>query len=290
MRPRRNRRHPWVGAVVVTGLLTAAGCGDDPGGARDAVPVVRVTAGSGATGGEEYRFDIPDEVGAGPVRLSLSNDGTEDHHAQVFRLDRGADLDDLRAALATGDPAAALEVGTFVGGTGLVSPGHESQADAVLDLDSGRHVLLCFVPDAAGVPHVAHGMLGAFDVGPAGGDHQQPPADNEVDLVDYGFTAPDTLDGDATLAVTNRSSAEAHEMVVARLDEGVTVDDVVDALHAHEPLPAGGVGGMQAMLPDGTQHLQLDLPPGRYVLICAVTSPTGTAHYDAGMIQEVEVT
>jgi hypothetical protein len=37
-----------------------------------------------------------------------------------------------------------------VGGTGLVAPGSESQANAVVELTRGTYVLLCLVPDPAG--------------------------------------------------------------------------------------------------------------------------------------------
>lgn len=275
-----------LGAVVAVLVGSAGACGGDaePG----ELTTLRVIA--GAADGAEYVYDGPDTVAAGPVRVMLANQGTQDHHAQVFRLDDGSTLDDLQAALATGDPAAATEVGTFLGGTGLVSPGEESRADAVLDLDTGRYVLLCFVPDGSGVPHVAHGMLRPFEVTPSDEPPSTPEADGKIELADYTFEAPNSIDGDATLALTNRSATEPHEMVVARLDPGITLDHVATALRAHRPLPARGLGGMQAIMPGATQHLRLDLDPGRYVLVCAVPSPDGTAHYDAGMIQEVTVT
>ncbi len=112
----------------------------------------------------------------------------------------------------------------------------------------------------------------------------------EVELVDYRFELPETIDGDAMLAITNAASAEAHEMVIASVDDDVHVDDIVRALDADgSPLPAVGVGGMRAMPSGTTQRLQLDLEPGRYVVLCAVTSRDGTPHYHAGMIEEVSV-
>jgi uncharacterized cupredoxin-like copper-binding protein len=301
VRRRRLRRVGRAAAVAAVVTVGVAGCGDDgaPAGPGDDLPTLRVVAG-GDDGqedgqddgtGSEYVYDGPATVPAGPVRVTLANQGSEDHHAQVLRLDGGATLEDLQAALATGDPAAVTEVGSFVGGTGLVSPGEGSRADAVLGLEPGDHVLLCFVSDGAGVPHVAHGMLRPFQV--TGADDPPPApapeADGEIELDDYAFTVPDRIEGDATLAVTNRSATEAHEMVMARLDEGTTLDDVVAALRAHRPLPARAVGGMQAVPPGTTEHLRLDLDPGRYVLVCAVPSSDGTPHFDAGMIREVTV-
>ena len=101
------------------------------------------------------------------------------------------------------------------------------------------------------------------------------PTDVSVELVDYGFELPDTIDGDALLEVTNDSAAEPHEMEVARLDDGSTVDDVRRALERRRSAPSTPIGGMQGLLPGASQRLQLDLDPGRYVVICEVPRRTG---------------
>jgi hypothetical protein len=286
----RRPRWRWLATVLLL-VPTLAGCGSESSGTTPTtpdLPLVRVVTGTGH-GGDEYRFEAPDRITAGPTQLALSNRGQEPHHAQVFRLDDDATVPDLEAALAKGSPKAALDVGTFMGGTGLVTPGQDSRADAVLDLGAGDYALICFVPDADGVPHVAHGMLHPFEVGRASDESSPPVPDAEVDLVDYGFGGPRTLLGDATLSITNASQSEAHEMVVAELDPGRHVDDITSALDQHEPLPAVGLGGMQAILPGTTETLRLDLDPGRYGLFCAVTSPNGTPHYRAGMVREITV-
>lgn len=275
-------------ALAVAGMLTGCGRGSDAAAVSDLV----VTA--GVDGG--YEYDVPERVPAGLTRVSLVNDGEEPHHAQLLRLDDGATVDDLEAALAAGGPPAALSVGTFEGGTGLVDPGETSRADAVVDLGEGTWVLICFVEGPDGAPHVAHGMLRAFDVDGDGGGSgtpgstDPPAADAEVALVDYGVDAPDSLPGHALLDVSNSSAAEPHELLVARLEGDATAGDVIDAIEAGDRPPARAVGGLQAILPGASQRLQLDLEPGRYVLLCAVPSPDGVAHHAKGMVREVEVT
>jgi len=74
------------------------------------------------------------------------------------------------------------------------------------------------------------------------------------------------------------------------IDEQHPLSGVLAALHAGRPLPAEAVGGMQAIPPGATQRLQLDLEPGRYVVVCAVPAADGTPHYDHGMVEEVVVT
>lgn len=286
-RPRRRRaRRALAGAGLLVAAVAWSGCGDDDARAQDAVPTIEVVVGGEA----EYRFDVPGSVDAGPVRIDLTNEGIEPHHAQVLRLHDDATVDDLQAALEEGGPPAALGVGTFVGGTALVAPdGEASRADAVVDLDEGRHVLLCFVPDASGTPHVAHGMVQAFDVVDGGDPAPAPAADGTVGLADFRFELPPAIDGDEVLEVENLATEEAHELVVARLEGDAGVDDVRRALDEGRPIPATGVGGMQALLPGDVQHLALDLDPGRYVLFCAVTTRDGTPHHRLGMATEVTV-
>jgi uncharacterized cupredoxin-like copper-binding protein len=281
-----------LAAAVVLLVLTVAfgACGDD-GDHDDADGrEVRITAGAS----DELRFDLPAEVPAGATRFSLANEGGQAHHAQVLRLAEGTDVGDVETALAEGGPPAVLDVGTFDGGTGLVTPGETSQADAVLDLEPGAYVLLCFVPDADGVPHAAQGMLRPFQVvtgsSPPDDADDPPDTDADVELVDYRFDLPPRIDGSSDLGVSNGSSSEPHELLVTRLDEGATVDDVTDALDDRRPMPAVGLGGMQAILPGASERLRLDLAPGRYVVLCAIPSPDGTPHYRAGMVEEVTVT
>jgi hypothetical protein len=288
---RRITKHTRTGSLARgVGLATTLGaaqlaCAAEAAGLTE----LSVVAGAGSAD-HEYRFELPAHVPSGATRVSLDNEGDEAHHAQLLRLDDGENADDLAAALAEGGPPAALDVGAFVGGTGLVAPGEVSRADAVVDLAPGNYVFLCFVDGPDGRPHVAHGMLRPFTVHRAEEENPLPEADAVVELVDYAFDVPETIEGDAVLEVRNEGRAEPHEMVIARLEGAATADDVSAAMERGEPVPATPVGGVQALLPGARQHVQLDLDDGRYVVICAVPAPDGEAHHSKGMIAEVTVT
>jgi uncharacterized cupredoxin-like copper-binding protein len=262
------------------------------------LPVLAVTTVESSSGETTYEFDMPDEVPAGATRITLANEGDEPHHVQLFQLDDGATMTDLADALSTGDPSAMAELGSFVGGTGVVDPGEVSHADAIVDLEAGTYAVICFVPDAEGTPHLAHGMLRSLDVtdetgesGESGEPAAPPDADAEVTLVDFAFDTPGTLPGDAVVAVTNdESSSEPHELLVGRLDDGAAVDDVIAALAEGSPPPMTAVGGMQALAPGADALLRLDLEPGQYVFICQIPSADDHAHYTKGMIAEVTIT
>jgi hypothetical protein len=281
--------------VALTVALLASACGgnddDDPGRATPAV--LRVVAGgqgAGEASQHEYQFDLPADVPTGITRVALTNEGDEAHHAQLFRLNRGSTVEDLSAAIAEGGPPAALAHGEYVGGTSVVAPGSDSRADALVDLEPGDYAFICFVADATGTPHVAHGMIHPFSVTSDGAAVDPPPVDVTAELFDYGFELPESLDGDEVLSITDRAELEPHEMSFALLDDGAGVEEVRAALAAGEAVPATPVGGLQAILPGATQLLQLDLDPGRYVVMCSVHSPDGVPHHMKGMLQEVTVT
>lgn len=304
-------------SVIAALLVAVAGitaCGDDDSSSDDAVagstttttattadgdqvsiPVVTVTTSQSgdAEGADRYSFSLTDDLTAGPTQINLRNEGPEPHHVQVFKLDDGVTMDQFGEVLASGDESALLGVGAFVGGTGTADPGSDSKADALIDLGEGNYVLLCFIPDAEGVPHLANGMVEPFTVGPAdGGVADMPTPDATVELVDFGFDNSD-LPSSGVIEVVNASDAQPHEMNVLQLAEGAELAEVADFFEAPEgPPPFASIGGMQALMPGGSSFLVLeDLDPGDYVLICHIPDPTdGVPHSAKGMAITTTVT
>jgi uncharacterized cupredoxin-like copper-binding protein len=252
------------------------------------VALVEMTAATSDEDPASYSFTMSSTLHAGWTEFSLINADDEEHHAQLFRLNEGTTFDELVEAVASGDPAGGLELATPVGGTSLVAPGTSSQANAVIDLEPGTYAVICLVPDADGNRHVAHGMAHELEV-TGSDDSAPPPTDDEVELLDYAFDLQDQIDGESTLEVTN-SGNEPHEMVLAQLDDGASIDDVVAAVQDGTPPPTTPVGGLQAIAPGSSVRLQLHLPPGRYVAICFVPSSEGSPHLTKGMIREVAIT
>lgn len=292
-------------AVAVCALaLVAAACGEE-GTSGDAVEDQVVPPGDVAVSavddgeGGGYAFELAETVPAGATRIELTNDGSEPHHAQLFRLNDDATMDDLGQQLATGDPAALTEVGRFDGGTGTTDPGATSSAAAVADLTEGTYVFMCFIENAEGVPHLAAGMVTPFEVATADDPGEVPEEDGQVSLQDvgdnYGFSLPDDISGDDELLVTNTSEAEPHEMNILALNDEASAADVLGFFSSEGPPegppPFSSVGGMQGLSPGGgSQVLSLDLEPGRYVFICFIPSAAdGAPHATKGMIEEVDI-
>jgi len=181
-----------------------------------AIPEVTIMA-------HDYSFEAPAEIPAGLVRVKLMDHGKEPHHVQFARLNDGVSFEQFTAALQEGEgPAMALI--TFPGGVAPVDPG--SSASGVINLTPGNYVLLCFVPSADGLPHLAKGMVAPVTVVESATEQVEPVADATVQLVDFSFVLPtDIKAGKQIWKVVNEGS-QLHEINLMKLAEGKTLDDV----------------------------------------------------------------
>jgi uncharacterized cupredoxin-like copper-binding protein len=299
-------------ALALAIALVAAGCGeDDPetsdpasggdpsadstGDSTGDVQTIDVEVTGGGSAEHTFHANL-DEVSAGPVRVELTNNGTLDHHAQLWKLDEGETLDSVMAAGAE-DPTltrlASLITGH--GGPKDTAPGETSTTTQTLD--AGEYLLICVVAGEDGLPHAAHGMARQFTVseGEAAAEPTEATQDAEIALDDFSFTLPESLPAGETVTVVNEGD-QIHEIALLRPDEGVTQDDVAAALEQPPgpdtlPRPWVGAGGVGALSPGRSATFEVPDEPGDYVLICEVPDVTGDGepHYTHGMIRTVTV-
>lgn len=154
--------------------------------------------------------------------------------------------------------------------------------------------MLCFIPDANGVPHAALGMATPLTVTEATGPlAAEPPIDLELDMVDFGFDLSASIaSGSQTIGVTNNGEQE-HEAFLVQLAPGATAMDFLAAFELGAPPgppPGLALGGFQAIDPGGRGTFTVDFAPGNYALICFVGDPeTGAPHFALGMLEEFTV-
>ncbi len=263
-----------TGALAAALALAAASCrkATAPEG-----PVVRLVA-------HDFTFDVPASLPAGIVHLRLVNEGSDMHEAILTRMTSDAGtaeryVEQWKAGNSWPDFAA------DVGGTGLTMPGDSS--DAWVRLIPGRYVVICTKGD-----HLDRGM--AMDLivraGPTiTADSTPPAADLELGLVDYAFTFPDTVRAGAhRIHVTNRGT-EPHEMDILHLSPGKEVADWIAWAQGGEAgmPPLTPVGGGGDIFPGGEVWMSVNLPPGRYAILCAIRQGQhlgGTPHHALGML------
>lgn len=262
--------------VVLTLLMAVALTGCLVGGTSATAAKLDMVA-------KDHSFTAPAQVGAGWVTVSLDNQGQSPHHAQLLHLNQGVSVEQFQATLRD-NPPAVLGLATLAGGPGVVDPGG-SQATTTF-LEPGSYIVICVVPDEQGVPHAAHGMLAPLEVVPGGAYGQEPKADAEVSMVDFGFILPDTIPaGEQTWKIV-AAGKQPHEMLLLKLAEGKTLQDAQAWMHqpAGAP-PFSNAGGLQGIDPGEAGYLHLELSPGNYVVLCHVPDPaSGKAHLELGMI------
>ena len=133
------------------------------------------------------------------------------------------------------------------------------------------HAHICPPWSGEGAPPQVATFTAAPRRGPA---PAAPVAAVNVDLIDFQFTLPDQIKtGAQTWKIENKGS-QWHEMMIVKLNEGVTVADLI-AMMGQEGPPQGPPPYEQVAFwaPMGAGEkawTTLDLPVGTYTVLCAL--------------------
>ena len=277
-----------LAAAAVLAVAQATGCG--PAGeaaAKQPDDVVAVNELQEITiSGKNYFFVAPDTIEAGWTTIRLRNMGPELHHVQLVRLADGKTVDDLMEAL---KQQQLPEWAELIGGPNAPQPRSESLG--TLDLKPGNYAIICWIPTAEGVPHMAKGMSRAMTVvaskRPA---VSAPTVDAGLVLEDYKFELTGELKaGSRTIKVQN-DATQPHEVFIAKLEPGVSAEQFLVALEKGGPAAGIAVGGTTGIAPGGVNYITLQLEPGTYALYCfAPDAKDGKPHVAHGMMRELTV-
>jgi len=115
----------------------------------------------------------------------------------------------------------------------------------------------------------------------------------EIDALDFSYTAPETLNAGWVRVALINSGAEDHLVQFLRLNEGVTMDQFLEAFQQGEGPALALVnfeGGVGALAPGGSGQVIINLPAGNYVILCPIPSPDDQIpHVAKGMIMPLTV-
>lgn len=122
---------------------------------------------------DEHSFAVSDgEMVAGSQIVRIENTGAQMHHVSAGRIIDGIDRDDVLAVLQadmTGTPAV-VDFNPEEDFQTVFFSGNQSGGSTMwlaVDLQTGPHVMLCFVMDPeTGLPHALLGMVEVIDVEP----------------------------------------------------------------------------------------------------------------------------
>ncbi|MGH7498658.1 MAG: hypothetical protein ACREL3_07395 [Gemmatimonadales bacterium] len=257
--------------------------------ATSAAPAVAPPANVVTYIARDFGFEGPAQLPAGLTTFRLDNQGKELHHLVITRLDGGRTYDSLLAALKK--PGPPPEWMHLVSGPNAAEPGAGS--NATIDLGPGHYAIMCFIPSADGVPHMAKGMISPLEVTAAAGPAARTiAADITITLKDYEFDLSSPLTpGNHVIQVEN-AGPQPHEVVIARFAPGKTIQDLVAWEKGGEkgPLPISVLGGVAPMMAKESAQFSVDLSPGDYALLCFIPdSKDGKAHLMHGMVKPVKV-
>jgi uncharacterized cupredoxin-like copper-binding protein len=144
-------------AILVTGALFAAGCGEDRGATSTSTNPTTTTTSTGEAEGEievglkEWAVVVEaPSVGSGEVTFKADNEGKVPHELVVLKTDtKAADLET--------EGTKAKEEGENLGKAANVAPGTDGEVK--VELESGHYVLLCNLPG-----HFQQGMATDLDI------------------------------------------------------------------------------------------------------------------------------
>ena len=279
-----------AGAAIAAAALFACST-DKPADHPDAAPAdapADAAANLATYDASEFQLRGPAELPAGRTRFRLVNKGHEPHHLMVVRLEDGRTYDSLLAVLK--QPGMPPRWVHPVGGPNGVSPALESEAELVLT--PGQYAVACMVPSTDGVPHLAKGMIAPLTVTAGEGGAPEPQADVEIQLTDYAFGLSTPLTaGTRTVRVKN-GAQQLHEIVVARLEPGRTMDDLLawEVGGRKGTAPGQFIGGMSPLAPGDMGDFSMRFEPGTYGFLCFVPdAKDGKPHIAHGMMQTITV-
>lgn len=294
----------WLCLIVAASTLMAAPAAslaqapiDAPDGATHVLDVTAV----------DYAFRAPDEIVSGWTTIRFTNEGEEPHFVFVSRLPEGKTIEDYESRLSApfsrawyavrdgrASPDEALDqlfaelpewfpAVELLGGPGLTGPGRTTRM--TMKLEPGNYVLECYAKTADGEIHYMEGMIRPLVVRTARSDAAPPTADIRITLSNFEMA----IDGEpgrgphtvAVHAAENPEVGWGHSVHLARLDPGTDVSEVVRWMNWFEidglrtPAPAQFLGGVHAMPEGHTAYFDVDLEPGRYLLLSEATGHLG---------------
>ena len=144
---------------------------------------------------------------------------------------------------------------------------------------------------------VATGMLAlALFAGACGGDDEedetaQPSAETvDVTAADYSFDPSTTPTADTKEVTLENVGEEQHELIFARINEGFTLQDAIEAegrkgtaeLIGRIVAPPGGASKQPI-------EVKKPLEPGNYAFVCTFRTEEGEPHYSLGQQEEFEI-
>jgi hypothetical protein len=216
----------------------------------------------------------PPRIAAGLTTFTFENHAAEPHSVRFVRLAAPHSAEEFGAWIKSGGTPPAWV--STVGGVAAIAPNRSEEYTAAIA--AGSYVLVDgerFVP---------------LRVDGAAARAQPPQADVEIRLRDHGYQLNAPIPGGKPMLHLHNAGSEPHQALLVRLPEGVSEYAVRTwiASGSKGTHPAEPIGGAIEIPIDGDVWIRVDLPTGRYILLCGELEEEGR-HFDLGMIYRFEI-
>lgn len=301
MHARRGRIARSIVAAIAAGGLVA-GCGDDDedgesamaAAAKPAVFAVTATA----EGKKKKALEFPATVKAGLVSLTLTNDDSVPRSAQILRVEGDHTVEDVLKVV-NADETKIPDWMQDGGGTSAVKPG--ASGTATQNLAPGRYVIWDDEGGDDGPGFDELGAKGEFTVTGAAVDAELPAQPATVTATDEGTDGKNAtydfefvgLKAGANQVRFENTGDQLHHALFFPIIGTKTIEEVEKAFASEKgPPPVDFEKGVGTTVIDGgiAQNITLDLPAGRYAVICFLSDREGgKSHAELGMLKELTV-
>jgi len=271
---------PALALLLLCVALGFTACGDDDGDDDDGSARPQAFAVTATDEG----VTAPENVQAGAVEIRFSNEGDQDHDAQVVQLTGGrTPAQVLKAGEAWGEGGGELpEWVKFLGGVGSTPP--DGASTAVVELPPGDYAVF----DIQGE---ADEPWAEFTVEDAEGEGL-PETDGRVEAIEYAFDSEELEAGSQSLLFEN-TGEEPHHLVGMPLKPGRTIEDAKAFFETEKgEIPVEESKAFDtAILSGGTSAIvDVRLEPGDYAFLCFIPDRAGgPPHAAKGMISAATV-
>jgi hypothetical protein len=233
-------------------------------------------------------ISAPAEMPAGLVAVTINNSTQAPTGPLLARLNEGVSQEQFMEALMADESGmAALTLVTLLGGA---QAGAGESVRTVFELKPGNHIALGF---GEGPPQLASFTVAAG----SGAAPAAPETTVNVDLIDFQFTMPEQIKAGAQTWQIENKGGQWHEMAVFKLEEGVTVQDVLAMMMSGEPPegppPFEEMAFWAPMSAGERAWMDVDLPAGEYTVLCFLpdfASDPPKSHLEHGMVRTLTVT
>jgi len=222
---------------------------------------------------------VPPQTTAGLTTITFENRASEPHGIRLVELRDRHTVDEFGAFLkAGGAPPAWVRT---AGGVPPLAP--SLTEEYATTLAAGTYVVVDgerFAPmTVVAASKDAAAGRGARPADPA------PVADIDVRLHDHGFQFSAPVGGSKPMWHLRNAGTEPHQAVLFRLTEGMTEFAARNwiTMGSRGPAPGDPRGGVLEVPVNGEAWFRVELPPGRYVLLCGELEQEGR-HFDLGMV------